>query len=345
MRKALLYISALLILSASAVAQTRPVVDTIDNLTGIEIQTSVDRSEIYVGDLINYTITILYDSTYELIPPPLGANLGAFDVKDYQSDIITKLPDGRIKSENKFVLSTFTTGDYVIPPIPVVFNLPDSTRKALLSEAVPIKVLSLLANESDSVDIKPLKAQYEFQRDYTMYYIYGAIILVVLLVVAFFVIRRMRRVEEIVEPVDDRSPWEIAFEQLALLRQKPYVEEGLYKNYYIELSEILRSYHERIFALNVMDMTTEEFLEIFEQLDLPENLYGRTKMFLRHADLVKFAKYKPERERVGFDFEEVHQMIEIVRVEQERKKQTQISIASENGKEPKEDKTMREESV
>lgn len=343
MRKVIFYIIVLMVLSISGMSQTAPVVDTIDNLTGIEIQTSVDRSEIYVGDLINYTITIIYDSTYELIPPPLGANLGAFDVKDYQSDIITKLDDGRIKSENKFVVSTFTTGDYVIPPIPVVFNLPDSTRKALLSEAVPIKVLSLLENVTDSTDIKPLKPQYEFQRDYTMYYIYGAIILVVLLIVLFFVIRRFRRKEEIAEPVDNRQPWEIAFEKLALLRQKPYVEEGLYKTYYIELSEILRYYHEKIFDIKVMDMTTEEFLDIFEQLELPENLYGRTKMFLRHADLVKFAKYKPERDRVGYDFEEVHQMIEIVRSDRERKKQTEISITTSNN--GKVDEPVKEESL
>ena len=53
----------------------------------IEIKTSVDLAEAYIGDLITYTMTITYDSTIELVPPPLGANLGAFDVKDYQADV------------------------------------------------------------------------------------------------------------------------------------------------------------------------------------------------------------------------------------------------------------------
>src|SRR3990170_2146812 len=118
----------------------------------------------YIGDLVNYTITVTYDSTIELLPPPLGANLGAFDVKDYQTDISTKLPDGRLKSESHFVLSTFTTGDYIIPPVPMAFELPDGSRKILLSESVPIKVNSLLLNADDSADIHPLKAPYEFQR-------------------------------------------------------------------------------------------------------------------------------------------------------------------------------------
>jgi len=76
--------ASLLILLAAAMTSTclraEEEVDTVASITGIEIVTSVDRAEMYVGDLINYTITIEHDSTIELLPPPLGANLGAFDI-------------------------------------------------------------------------------------------------------------------------------------------------------------------------------------------------------------------------------------------------------------------------
>ena len=104
-------------------------------------------------------------------------------VKDYQSDIMTRLEGGRLQSKNIFVLSTFTTGDYVIPPIPVLFNLPDGSRKALLSEGVPIKVLSMLGGVGDSVDIKPLKPQYEFVRDWRQYILPAVAGFVALLVI------------------------------------------------------------------------------------------------------------------------------------------------------------------
>lgn len=303
--------------------------DTVSVYPGIEITTEVDRSEIYIGDLITYTVTIKYDSTYELIPPPLGANLGAFDVKDYEPDVLTRLEDGRLQSTNKFVLSTFTTGDYVIPPLPVVFNLPDGTRKALVSEGVPIKVLSLLGNESDSLDIKPLKAQYEFKRDYTKYYFWGGTGLLLLLVVSLLIWLKLRARKEERQPLDLRPAWEIAFEDLALLKQKNLPQEGRFKQYYIELTEIVRRYYERMYDLNVMDMTTQELLYAFGRLELPEGLLDSMQAFFAHADLVKFARFTPDTDRAEEDFEEVHSAIEVVRVDWERRLLPHVSGGSD----------------
>ena len=303
----------LILISSGVLAQDKATVDTVSNLPGIEIKTSIDKAEIYIGDLVEYKLIITYDSTLTLIPPPLGANLGAFDVKDYRPDIVTTLKDGRIQSENIFVLSTFTTGDYVIPPIPVIFEMPDSTRKALLSEGVPIKVLSLLLNVDDSTDIKPLKAQYEFERDYRPYYYWGGGILLVLLIVGYLIWRRLRKVEEEKEFVDNRPAWEIAFEKLALLNQKPYVAEKKFREYYFELTEIYKAYCDKIYEKNYLDMTTEEFLKSYKEEPISENIYNRTKMFFRHADLVKFAKFIPEYDRIDDDFDSVHKLVDEVR--------------------------------
>ena len=298
-------------------AQNEP--DTVESLKGIEIETSVDRAEIYIGDLITYQLTIIHDSTIELVPPPLGANLGAFDVKDYQSDIRSELPDGRTKSTSKFVLSTFTTGDYVIPPIPVMFIMPDSSRKVILSQAVPIKVNSLLAAGADSADIRPLKAPYEFKRGLRPYYFWGGLILLILASCAILIWLRLRKKKGGVEALDLRPAWEIAFERLALLKQQSLDAEGKYKQYYIELTEIAREYLGRIYDINVLDMTTEEFLLLFKERQLPPGLPEDIGRFLRHADLVKFAKFVPERERAESDFDYVHTMVEQVRVDFERR--------------------------
>lgn len=301
-------------------------VDTVASIAGIEIETSVDRAEIYIGDLISYRITITRDSTIEMIPPPLGANLGAFDVKDYQPDIETKLPDGRLRSETVFMLSTFTTGDYVIPPIPVIFIMPDSTKKALLAEPVPIKVLSMLENAGDSVDIHPLKPQYEFMRDYTRYYIWGAMAVVVFLsgvVLVWWLVRRRKQKEA---PVDMRPPWEIAFEKLAVLKEKNYPGENRYKDFYFELTEIYRDFLGRVYLVDVLEMTTEEFLTCFEKIVLPGNTYDESEKLLRYADLVKFAKLIPESVRAESDLQLVHDMVEALRSEQERHTRVDVHV-------------------
>ncbi len=307
-------------------------IDTVSILKGITVETSVDRAEMFIGDLINYTLTITYDSTYELIPPPLGANLGAFDVKDYQTDQITRLEDGRVRSESNFVLSTFTTGDYVIPPMPALFNLPDGSRKLILSEAVPIVVNSLLGAESDSADIRPLKPPHEFKRDFTMYYVYSGAALLALILAALWLWSRLRRKPGQTEYIDRRKPWEIAFERLALLSEQNLMAQGEHKQYYIELTEIAREYFGRMYAIEVLEMTTDEFLVAFIDVALPNGLYDTTRSFFSHADLVKFARWIPQEERSGVDFNLVHDMVESVRVEFERRLQVEMAVISKDGK-------------
>ncbi|MFH1373017.1 MAG: hypothetical protein ABII79_04400 [bacterium] len=317
---ALVWLVSAVILVFTITAGAQDTADTVTSLPGIEIQTSVDRADVYIGDLITYRLTAIHDSTVELVPPPLGANLGAFDVKDYRSDIRSTLPDGRLQNINEFVLSTFTTGDYVIPPIPVMFILPDSSRKVVLSEGVPIKVNSLLADGTDSADIKPLKPPYVFARGLTWYYIWGGLALVVLIAVASLLWWRRRRRPHTEAPVDLRPPWEIAFELLALLKQKSLVADGAFKQYYIELTELARDFLGQIYEINVLDMTTEEFLFRFTQEQPAPDLHEDISRFLHHADLVKFARLIPPAERADSDFEYVHGMVERLRLERQHRR-------------------------
>lgn len=317
-----------LLLFTVAPAAAQDAADTVGSLSGVEIRTAVNKAEIYVGDQITYSLTITYDSAIELIPPPLGANLGAFQVLDYQTDRTEELDNGQIRSTSEFEISTFTTGDYVIPPVPVAFNLPDGSRKVLLSEPVPIEVKSLLAEGDSLIDIKPIAAPYEFERSYAAYYIAGAVAVLLLAGLVYFILRRRRR-GPAADPVDLRPPWEIAFERLLHLQQQKLIEDGAFKRYYYELSEILRWYLGRMYNRNVLDMTTAEFLDNFAEVELPNSLFDGLEAFFTHADLVKFARYEPSQEQTHYDFEFVHSAIG--RVKQERDARLQSEEVTVHG--------------
>lgn len=287
--------------------------DTVQSAPGISIESSVDRAEIYIGDLIKYTLSVTYDSAINLTPPPIGANLGAFDVKDYEMDDEVKLDDGRIQLKSSFVLTTFTTGDYIIPPIPIEFYTADSVRKILISEPMPIKVKSLLAESADTADIRDIKGPIEFKSPIPTYvYLIGIAILLLIAGLIYWWWRR-HRPEEAKEFIDPREPWEIAFEAMAFLKERSYPAKGEFKLYYVELTEIIRSYLERIYKIPVMDMTTWEFLSTIKDAGVDEDLFGRFKKFLEYADLVKFAKMIPGPEQMENDYSEGYNLIDVVR--------------------------------
>jgi hypothetical protein len=330
----LLFAMLVLFVSSGLHAQTA---DTVTSLEGIEVTTSVDRAECYVGDLVTYKVVIIHPSTVELIPPPLGANLGMFDVKDYRPDVVTKLKDGRIQSENTFVLSTFTTGDYVVPPVPMAFVLPDSSRKILITEPVPIKVQSLILNVGDSADIKGLKAPYEFKRDRFWWYVGGSGLLLLIGLALWYRWYRKKHPKLAGELVDTRSPWEIAFESLAMLKGKGNIARGDFKGYYVELTEIVRQYFGRIYGVNTLDMTTDELSDILAHRVMPGNSCVESVAFLRHADLIKFAKHIPENGRGEADFDLAYSLVDAIRADEDRKRRMEVELKGPRTSAPQEE--------
>ncbi|MBK7480262.1 MAG: hypothetical protein IPI69_11465 [Bacteroidales bacterium] len=87
----------------------------------------------------------------------------------------------------------------------------------------------------------------------------------------------------------------IAFRELELLRDEQLWQKGETKRYYTRLTEIIRQYLENRYGVNSLELTTSETLEALLKTGFKKNeLYKRLRSVLNQADLVKFAKYKPD---------------------------------------------------
>ena len=277
----------------------------------IDVTASVDKQTAYIGDLIEYKIVITYDSTLQLTPPPAGANLGGFEVKDYDFGNETKSGDGRRQQELKFQLRTFTTGDYVIPPLPIEYRLPDSTVKYISADPIKIFIKSMLAEgvAADSLEPRPLKGQISLVgKSWTIWIIIGAGCLILGAALAYYFIRRKKPVEE-TPFVDPRPSWEIAFADLAVLKSEDLPGKGEVKRFYFELSEIIRRYLGRKFDFDASEMTTTEIGEALTRMAVDAEIRGETIAFMDHADLVKFAKYKPPADRPDTDWNSAYELV------------------------------------
>ncbi len=296
---------AVIILIASLLAVTAFAAEQIN------VTASVDKQTAYVGDLIDYTISITYDSTLQLTPPAAGANLGGFDVKDYEISEEKKTDDGRRQQVLAFKLRTFTTGDYVIPPLPIEYMMPDSSTRYISADPIKIKIMSVLAEgvNADTLAPKPLKAQASLATKRTTIWLILIAAAIVGVGGVLYYWRRRRRAQVETAYVDPRPSWEIAYADLAVLKDRGLPAKGELKKYYFELSDIMKRYIGNKFEVNAIDMTTLEIGDILVDIDLDRDIHRDFMAFFEHGDLVKFAKLIPAEDRPDADWTTAYDLI------------------------------------
>lgn len=85
-----------------------------------------------------------------------------------------------------------------------------------------------------------------------------------------------------------------AMNALEQLGEKKLWQDGKYKLFYTELTDILRHYLERRYAVPAMEKTSDEIMAELVELQIHQrSSYNNLKEVLQLADLVKFAKYEP----------------------------------------------------
>lgn len=135
---------------------------------------------------------------------------------------------------------------------------------------------------------------------YTFWEIFRWVLLglaVAALVVAIvYIVKRVKAHKPIIElhPEPVIPPDERALKALEELRRKEMWQAGKVKEYYTELTDIVRNYLEEAWNINSTDMTSDETLEAYhDSKAYNEDCETKLRQMLRTADMVKFAKGEP----------------------------------------------------
>ena len=104
--------------------------------------------------------------------------------------------------------------------------------------------------------------------------------------------RRSRTIgEQIYQPTAE----EIAHLQLEKLLAEDLPSQGMFKDFYLRLTGIVRHYIEGITGLRAPEQTTEEFLREMGKKETFSTVQSyRLKEFLEAADMVKYAGQQPD---------------------------------------------------
>jgi len=282
----------------------------------ISISSGVDRDVITIGDLIHYNISVAHDQAIKVEYPGLGVNLGAFEIRDYKIFEPEEV-DKKIVNKVEYVITTFDTGNYVIPPITVSYFSSDSIEKELKTDIIKIRVNSV--KPSEAKDIKDIKPPMEIKVDYRRYIYYGLAGLgaVLLACILIFYFKKRKRGEEIIpkrrKPI---KPAHIeAIEELEKLINSNLLSDGRVKEFYIIISEIIRRYIENRYFIYALEMTTNQVYDSLYNIDVDKENIELIYEFLSSCDLVKFAKYIPEEDENKKVIEQAFDIINKTKIE------------------------------
>lgn len=142
--------------------------------------------------------------------------------------------------------------------------------------------------------IMPIISEQKTWEDW-MWLVYLLLGLLLAALVIYFILRRKKReslIEE--EVIIIRPSHEVAFEKLDELESKKLWQEGKVKEYQTELTYTIREYLENRFGIQALESTTGEINKSLKEVDFDQKHTSNLNNILQIADMVKFAKAKPE---------------------------------------------------
>ena len=262
----------------------------------IQVRAKLDQTTIRIGDQTKLHLSI-EQAVNERVDFPVLADSLTGKVLIVSSSKIDTIADEsdlkKITVTKSITITGFDAGSYTIPALSF-----KAGQNVLKTDEVTLTVATVKVDTTKAIfDIKqPLAVSYTFLdwlRDNWPWVIFPLITVLLIAYLIYYLRKRAKNkpVKEVVVPVIPLD--KVALSKLKELQDKKLWQQGEVKQYYSELSDVLREYLEKRYVIKTYEKTTEEIFAALKHKDLNEEnrnvLYG----VLLTADLVKFAKEQP----------------------------------------------------
>lgn len=274
---------------------------------GITFKASVDRNRIYLGEQIELTLSLEYTqgkklSKWATVPDSLN-RLEVVKRLDFDS----LLTGDKYKLQQKYILTGFDSGHWVIPAFTVSIS-----NKSYKTDTIGINVLPVALKGEAYHDIKEIIEVDAKPFDWT-YWIMGAVTVLVIAVLLWQMLKGRKKNEAKEEFTGTKlSPYEQAVQEMKKLKEGQLPEKGEMKMYYTRLTDIFRVFLQRQFNQPMLQSTTDEILVHLNGDKLQREKLGPLAETLRVADAVKFAKYGSSVSEGSEGFKIIEEIIQLL---------------------------------
>lgn len=261
---------------------------------------SLDTSSIRIGERVQLRLNATLPKSASIYWPAISDTITAAVEVASKSKVDTSATSRNdfVNYNQSIVITSFDTGFHFIPPFSIYYAYAgDTTRHELLSEGVFLKVRTVEVDTTRAIrDIRgPLQAPLTFAE--LAPYLAGIAFIGLIVGLVWYYLWR-KRMNKPLFPVITRTPgppWQTALLNLDELENKKLWQNGKIKEYYSELTDIIRHYLHQQHGIEAMEMITSEILSAYDNAGIQPEARPVLSRILVMADYAKFAKATPQR--------------------------------------------------
>jgi hypothetical protein len=253
------------------------------------ISVSLDTARIRLGEPLEYTISV---QGIGKVGFPKLERLGTLELLSSK-----KADTFADRLEKKYLLTGFDSGSFYVPKQQVFLK-----DKAYFTDSILVQVATVAVDTLKQKPFanKPIVEESWVFDDFKPYLSNVFLLLGILLFFAagYFVYKKYYKKET--TPLKESIPaFREALQKLEQLDKKLLWQNNHTKDYYAELTEIIKVYVGRELEIHTLEATTAELIPLLQQANRSKEIGIAQKSveslanFLKNADFVKFAKLKP----------------------------------------------------
>lgn len=236
---------------------------------------------------------IEYVNFPEITNPELG--YGEYNgVQVIAVDTASTIADDRTVQTFDYTLQAFDPGLLTLPPLGII---PAPGADTIFSGHFTLKVLAVDVDTVNMVamPLAPVVNAHMRWHDYVPLWIVWVLAAIIIIAagILLWLKFRTRKQQIAIQKKKPVPPYELAIRRLDNLRKQGLAASGHEKEFYTELTDILRQYLHGRFGINAMEMTSSQIVRTLRSNPDTRMPAEQMDAVLRVADFVKFAKERP----------------------------------------------------
>lgn len=279
---------------------------------------NVSPKEPRLSDLLTLTLTVTAASDIEVKLPEFQSAFEELIVRDFQDPLPT-VAKNQTTLKQIYKLEPLAAGQLAIPAFTIRYKVKETDRQPagdgdkdfseLKTDELKLRIETVVDIENLSLDaMKPAATPIALPKPVEPFpwlrWLVAAASILAVATVAWIRSQKVR-------PEDMPSPNEVATKELDLLVSDKSAREDL-RNFYVQLTGIVRRYIEAVTGVQAAEQTTEEFLvEMQDKRLFSDSSNQRLQDFLETSDLIKFAGQTPDSQAVADSILAARQFIQL----------------------------------